>query len=317
MTTPDPIAGLDGLYLVAKQLVSGLYTGRHASPLRGAGIEFHDYRPYTPGDDLRTIDWKLFGRTDRYYLKRYRRETDLNLHVAVDGSASMAFASLGSNNKRNDKSRWHGRPAREESSLTPTKFAIAQRLAAALCTLAVRQGDRAGLSVFDQKLRCLHPASGSIRQLQAMIADLEHAEPAQGQADIAASLEQLGKTLRGRRSVIAVVSDLLDEPGPLMDVFDRLRFAGHEVLVFQVLTPDELSLPDDRRGLRLIDMEAGPTINTQPTAIAQRYQQLMQQHLDTLRRQLAARNIDHVMVKSDETLIGVLRLYLVRRASRH
>ena len=96
MPTRDPIAGLDGLYFAAKQLVDGLYTGRHASPLRGSGIEFHDYRPYTPGDALRSIDWKRYGRTDRYYLKRYRRETDLNLHVMVDGSASMDFASLGS-----------------------------------------------------------------------------------------------------------------------------------------------------------------------------------------------------------------------------
>ena len=304
MPNPDPAAGLDGLYFVAKLLVDGLYTGRHASPLRGTGVEFHDYRLYTPGDDLRTIDWKLFGRTDRYYLKRYRRETDLNLHVAVDGSASMGFAGL---SVPSDKPR----PSQ------PTKFAVAQRLAAALLTLTVRQGDRAGLSVFDRRLRCLHPPSGSPRQLQQMIAELECTEPAVGESDLAASLEQLNHTFRGRqRSAIAVVGDFLDEPDDLLDVFDRLRFAGHEVLVFQVLTPDELALPVASRGLRMIDPELGPAVNTQPVRVAQRYQQLMQEHLETLRRAFAARGIDYVRVSTAESLIGALRKYLIQRVSR-
>ncbi|XAM00726.1 DUF58 domain-containing protein [Phycisphaeraceae bacterium D3-23] len=217
---------LDGLMLAARQLVDGLYAGRHASPTRGTGAEFHDYRPYTPGDDLRAIDWKLYGRTDRYYLKRFRQETDLNLHLAVDGSASMAFAALD--------------PKRGKQPL-PTKLDTAKRLAAALALLAVRQGDRAGLCVFDTQLRCHHPASGSMRQLQTMTADLEQTTPAKGPADLGASLQQLGATL-GRRGVVAVVSDLLDEPDGLLRSIDRLRHAGSEVVVFQVLTPDELDL---------------------------------------------------------------------------
>jgi len=300
MPTPDPIVGLDGLYFAAKQLVDGLYTGRHASPLRGAGIEFHDYRPYTPGDDLRTVDWKLYGRTDRYYLKRYRRETDLNLHVMVDGSASMDFVGLSG----------------KRQTTGPTKFAIAQTLAAALTTLAIQQGDRAGLGVFDGSLRCLHPPTGSPRQLMAMLADLEHAQPAEGVANLPASLKQLTHTLGGRKAAIAVVSDLLDEPEPMMDVFDRLRFAGHEVLVFQVLTPDELALPTETRGLRMIDPESGPAVNTRPQQVAAQYRQLIQEHLDTVRRSLAARGIDHTLVNTREPLIGVLRRYLIQRAGR-
>lgn len=299
MSKRDPIAGLDGLYFAAKHLVDGLYTGRHASPLRGSGIEFHDYRPYTPGDDLRSIDWKRYGRTDRYYLKRYRRETDLNLHVMVDGSASMNFASLNSQSVE-------GRP---------TKFAVAQHLAAALTTLAIRQGDRAALGVFDQRLRCLHPPTGSLRQLQVMLADLEQTQPATGQADLAGSLEQLAHTLRGHKAAIAVVSDLLDAPEPMMDVFDRLRFAGHEVVVFQVLTPDELALPTDTRGLRMIDPETGPAVNTRPQQVAASYQQLIEAHLSTLRRSLAARGMDHVLVDTSEPLIAVLRRYLQQRAA--
>lgn len=300
MPTRDPIAGLDGLYFAAKQLVDGLYTGRHASPLRGSGIEFHDYRPYTPGDDLRSIDWKRYGRTDRYYLKRYRRETELNLHVMVDGSASMDFATLNS------------KPRADE----PTKYVVAQQLAAALTTLAIRQGDRAALGVFDQQLRCLHPPTGSLRQLQTMLADLEQTAPAPGEVDLASSLEQLAHTLRGRKAAIAVVSDLLDETEPMMAVFDRLRFAGHEVLVFQVLTPDELALPSESRGLRMIDPESGPSINTRPQQVAGSYQALMQAHLDKLRRSLQARGMDYTLVDTGKPLIGVLRQYLQQRAAR-
>eukprot|EP00752_Nemacystus_decipiens_P013964 g12400.t1 len=296
----DPIAGLDGLYFAAKQLVDGLYTGRHASPLRGGGIEFHDYRPYTPGDDLRAIDWKRYGRTDRYYLKRYRRETDLNLHILVDGSASMDFAAL------------HAKPP----AAPPTKYAVAQQLAAALTTLAIRQGDRAGLGVFDKQLRCLHPPTGSMRQLRIMLADVEQAQPAEGQADLAASLHQLTHSLRGRKAAIAIVSDLLDETDPMMDVFDRLRFTGHEVLVFQVLSPDELALPTDSRGLRLIDPESGPAVNTQPQQIVSSYQTLIQQHLGTVRRSLAARGMDYTLVNTNEPLIGTLRRHLQLRASQ-
>ncbi len=300
MPRRDPIAGLDGLYFAAKQLVDGLYTGRHASPLRGSGIEFHDYRPYTPGDDLRDIDWKRYGRTDRYYLKRYRRETDLNLHIMVDGSASMDFAQL------------RAKP----QSVMPTKFAVAQQLAAALTTLAIRHGDRAAMGVFDQQLRCLHPPTGSLRQLQVMIADLEQAEPVQGEANLAGSLEQLSHTLRGHKAAIAVVSDLLDEIEPMMDVLDRLRFAGHEVLVFQVLTPDELALPTEPRGLRLIDSELGSAVNTRPQQVAASYHELIQSHLTTLRRSLQARGMDYTLVKTSEPLIGVLRRYLQQRAAR-
>ncbi|MFN3166897.1 MAG: DUF58 domain-containing protein [Phycisphaeraceae bacterium] len=300
MPTPDPIAGLDGLYFAARHLVDGLYAGHHASALRGAGVEFHDYRPYTPGDDLRTIDWKLFGRTDRYYLKRYRRETDLNLHVAVDGSASMGFAGL----------------SRKRQPRRPTKFAVAQQLAAALMTLAIRQGDRAGLSVCDRKLRCLHPPTGSLRLLQTMVAELEQAEPSPGPSDLGATLEQLGQTLRGRRATLALVGDLLDEPAPLLDAIDRLRFAGHEVVAFQVLTPDELELPETARGIRMIDPEHGASVNTQPRAVAHRYRRLIREHLDALRRSLAARGIDHVLVNTAEPLTGALRRYLVARAAR-
>ncbi|MEM9416065.1 MAG: DUF58 domain-containing protein [Planctomycetota bacterium] len=294
---------LDGLMLAARQLVDGLYAGRHASPTRGSGAEFHDYRPYTAGDDLRAIDWKLYGRTDRYYLKRFRKETDLNLHLAVDGSASMAFAAL--DPKRSPSHR-------------PSKLDTAKRLAAALALLAVRQGDRAGLSVFDAELRCHHPASGSLRQLQTMTADLEQTRPAQGPADLGASLQQLGSALR-RRGVVAVISDLLDEPEGLLRSIDRLRHAGSEVIVFQTLTPDEIDLGGaSAQAYRMTDPErdASASVQARPPQVARRYAQLIEQHLQHLRRALAARDIDYTLVRTDRPLEATLRRYLLMRSRR-
>lgn len=293
--------GTRGLLLTARLLVDGLYTGRHASPLRGAGVEFHDYRPYTPGDDLRMIDWKLYGRTDRYYLKRFRRETDLSLHVAVDGSASMAFAGLG----------------RKLGGTTgPSKLAVAKQLAAALAVLTARQGDRAGGCLFDQRMRCFHPATGSPRRLQSFIAQLDHAEPTPGQADLGGSLRQLGAVLQ-RRGLIAVISDLLDTPDPLLRAIDRLRHAGSEVMVFQVLTPDELELTTGGgRGLMLTDPETAQSVQTRPDAVTRRYARLVAEHNEQLRRALATRDIDLTRVRTDRPLLATLRRYLTIRAKR-
>jgi len=329
MPTGDPMTGLDGLMLAARTLVDGLYAGRHASPLRGAGVEFHDYRPYAPGDDLRAIDWKLYGRTNRYYLKRFRQETDLNLHLAVDTTASMDFAALDARPTRRatvappqrSPVQPGGQAKRGPSPFTsPTKLDTAKRLAAALATLAVRQGDRAGLSLFDTKLRGHHPASGSPRRLQQMVADLDRAGVQHGKADLGGALQQLGGLL-GRRGLVAVVSDLLDEPEPLLRAIDRLRHAGSEVIVFQVLTPDELDLGrssgrDRRRGLLLTDPEVDASVPTDPAEVARRYARLVDAHLSSLRKALAARDTDYTLVRTDRPLIDAMRRYLLIRAKR-
>lgn len=301
MPRSDPGRQLGGLLLTARQLVDGLYAGRHASPLRGAGIEFHDYRPYTPGDDPRGVDWKLYGRTDRYYLKRYRRETDLNLHLAVDASASMAFAGL---------------PTRRGKPTGPSKLAVAKQLAAALATLALRQGDRAGLSLLDDGLRSHVPPSGSFRRLQEMTAQLERAEPATGAGDIGQALQRLGGLIT-RRGVVVIIADLLDEPGPMLAAIDRLRHSGSEVVVFQVLTPDELRLTaPDGRGFLLSDPEHAGSVATRPSAVAKRYARLIDAHQDMLRRALAARDTDYTLVRTDQPLLAALRRYLLIRAQR-
>ena len=299
--TPGPTPGLGGLMLAARRLVDGLYAGRHASPLRGTGAEFHDYRPYTPGDDPRAVDWKRYGRTDRYYLKRYRRETDLHLQTVVDGSASMSFTGL---------------PNHRGGAAGVSKLQAAKELAAALSVLTLRQGDRAGLSLIDTAVRCHHPPTGSLRQLQPAIAELEKTQAAERAAPLGPAMQQLGQLIR-QRGVVAVISDLLDEPEPVLSAIDRLRHRGCDVILFQILTPDELTLhTPGNQAMRLSDPEGPGTVTTRPRAVARRYRQLIDAHLGKLQRAFAARGVDHTLVRTDQPLIPALRRYLLTRSRR-
>lgn len=286
----------------ARALVEGLYAGAHASPRHGPGVEFHDYRAYVPGDDLSTIDWKLFGRTDRYYLRRYQRYTDLHTHLLVDCSASMAFAGI-------DR---HGRalPQRAPSA----KLHCARELAAAIAFMLVRQSDRVGLSLFDAGVRQAQQVSGGWAHLQRLCALLESTAPGRGQGDVGVAISQLHATLR-RRSLVVLISDLLDDPAPLLDGLSRLRHRRHEVIVFQVLTPEELDLATlGRQRLQMVDSETRSRIATHVPEVKDRYRQLLEDHLSTIRRGCAARRVDHHLLRTDQPMIDPLRHYVARRA---
>lgn len=319
---------LEGLVFTARSVVDGLYAGGHVSARHGGGVEFQDYRAYSPGDDLRGIDWKVFGRTDRYYLKRYRHETDLNLHVALDCSASMGFAALDRRGAR-----------------TVTKFEVARQVAAALLMLVLRQGDRAGLAMLGAGARDrIAPAGGGahLRRLMAGL-DQAHTDPAgtgkRGANDngnrIAHGLVQLQASLT-RRGVVVVISDLLDQPDEIFAGIDRLRFAGSEVVLVQVLAPDEVDLgmsagaghgswsakmgakaPVARgAALRLIDPETQQSVSAQTGRVASTYRQLMGVHLATIERGLSVRGCDYLRVMTDRPIPEALRSYLAARARR-
>lgn len=339
---------LEGLVFSARSVVDGLYAGGHVSARHGGGVEFQDYRAYSPGDDLRGIDWKVFGRTDRYYLKRYRHETDLNLHVALDCSASMGFAALDPRGAR-----------------TITKFEVARQVAAALLMLVVGQGDRAGLALLGAGARDRIAPAGGGAHLRRLMAGLDQAHtdaaargtratpnnvpgaslpgdrpgpshhPTNNGNRIASGLGQLQASLT-RRGVVVVISDLLDEPDVVFAAIDRLRFAGSEVVAVQVLARDEVDLgisagPGDgapsrkmaaktpfARGaaLRLIDPETQHSVSAQTGRVASAYRQLMGEHQATLERGLAARGCDYLRVMTDRPIPEALRAYLAARAQR-
>jgi len=307
---PSQWTSLGGLMFVARRLVEGLWAGRHASPRTGHGLEFHDYRSYSPGDTTSDIDWKVFGRTDRLYLKRYLQQTDLNVHLLVDISASMDFAGL----------TRRGIPITGKDHLT--KLGYAEMLAAALAFLIVRQGDRAGVGLFAEKLHEHLPPSGTWAHLMRLCNALEHAEPVapeSGNGDAGMALRQAHALLRhgGRtrsRGLVVLISDLLDPPDSMLDGLNLLRHDQFDVIIFQVLTAQELDLAglSDLR-LQMVDSESHKRVGTDVGAVRRRYAQLMTRHLTQLRRACTARNVDYNLLTTDQPVVEALRRYLVRR----
>jgi uncharacterized protein (DUF58 family) len=272
---------LEGLMFTARQLVEGLYAGGHASARQGPGLEFHDYRPYVPGDAVADIDWKRYGRTDRYYLRRYQRYTDLQAYLLVDISASMDFADV-------KRSR---RPSARADARA--KLDVARELAVAIAMLTIRQGDRVGLGLFDKKLQVHIPPGSSFGHFQSLCHALETCEVGEGEGDIAASLKQVHGLLK-RRGLVVIISDLLDEPGPLFDALHRLRHDRFEVAVFQVLSDVEMDLNLlGQRKLQLVDSESRRQVPTDAGQMSRRYNHLMNEHIQTLARGCVGRGIDH------------------------
>ncbi|MEX0653102.1 MAG: DUF58 domain-containing protein [Phycisphaeraceae bacterium] len=299
MFDPTSWSRLEGLLFTAKTLVDGLYAGGHASPRHGPGLEFHDYRPYTPGDDLAAVDWKLFGRTDRYYLRRYQRYSDLSAQLLVDVSASMAFASLAG-----------------ASDGRPSKLTVAKELAAAIAFLTIRQGDRVGLALGDRQLRDVQGVQGGWPHLQRLCAALERAEAGEAgtTGDLGACLRQVQALRRRSRGLVVLISDLLDAPGPVLDGIARLRHERFEVIVLQVLSPDELNLSHAGAGWRrLVDAESSQAVDVRLAGSAAAYNRRMADHLTAVRRGCQGRGADHQLVRTDRPVLESLRQYLAHR----
>jgi uncharacterized protein (DUF58 family) len=272
----------------------------------GSGLEFHDYRPYAPGDDPGDIDWKLFGRTDRHYVRRHQRLTDLHLTILLDVSASMDFAP--------------GRaPAPGSGSGSGlgsiNKAHYAATLAASLAFLAIRQGDRAGLALAAEKITDYRPPAGSWDDLQHLCLMLENAtaKPLEGRGDLGTAITQL-HTLLHRRGMVVVISDLLDDPAGLFDGLERLRHDRCDVIVFQVLTPVEMNLQGAPVShARWVDAETGEHISVAASQVAAGYTQLLHEHGAKIQRFCSSRGIDYSLLTTDQPIPQGLRRYLARR----
>lgn len=292
---------LQGLSLEARRIVEGLYAGAHGSPWRGAGGEFHDYRPYVPGDAPRDIDWKLWGRSDRLFVRRFRHDTDLHVTLLVDATASMHFAGL----DRRGRALTQGE--------RPTKLRYAATLAAAIVELAVRQGDRAAAAVLADGVSDAIPPGGGAAHARRIIAMLDAVRPHFGDADLARSL-RLAHAMERRRGLVVLISDALDEPGPLLNALSRWHADGFDAALLQVLTHEELDVAaaGDLR-LTLVDPESRRGTAASLPSIGRDYRRLLQNHLATLRGACAAMGVDHVLMRTDEPPIRTLRRWLVMR----
>jgi uncharacterized protein (DUF58 family) len=287
---PKILDRLSGLELVARRVVEGFMAGTHASPQRGSSVEFAQHRPYSPGDELKRVDWKVFARSDRLVMKEYVEETNLSLNLLVDASESMGFSTL----------KW-------------SKFDYSRWCAAALAHLVLSQRDTAGLVVFDEAFRAKVPPGNGMPQEVAILKTLEQASP-RGPTNVGRVIQLLAPRLR-HRGITAIFSDFFDEPAAIVEGVRRLVHGGHEPILFQVLDPAELTFRIE--GLvKLQGLEGAGDLKIDPRAIREAYLEEIQKHNKELARQARALSVDYVQVTTDAPLDAVLSAYLSKRASR-
>ncbi len=285
---PAVLAGISSLDLLARTVVDGFVAGLHRSPDFGFSQEFAEYRAYTPGDDLRHVDWNLFARTERCYLKRYRGETNSQLTVLLDASNSMQFTSG-----------------------PPQKIDYARFLAAALLYLAIHnQRDAAGLIVFDKEVRDYIRPSTRPGQLARLFAGLEHATP-QEQTDFAMPLRHFQNSLH-RRGIAIVISDFYEKAETIMEHIAPLRFRGNEVILFHILDPEEIK-PAMKGPAILVDLETGQKLEVIPEYAKTAYRAKIESHIEDLRSRARGARMDYQLLLTNQPLDRALREYLTLR----
>jgi uncharacterized protein (DUF58 family) len=289
---PVALAAIGDLEFVSKRIVDGTISGLHRSPFHGYSAEFSQYRHYRPGDDLKYIDWKLFARTDRLYTKQFRETTNLWCQIALDASASMDYRAAG-------------------GAAGVTKFQYARLLAASVAHLMSRQGDAVGLVTYGEVIRRYLPSRGGQAHLRALLLTLSRTDPS-GQTAAAAALARTIDLLK-RRGLLVIISDLYDESDAVERALMRAAHIGHEVIVFHVLTRDEVELPF-RDDVELEDPETGRIVLSNGAAVGRSYREAISAFLERWRTRCATYGIDYVRVFTDTPLDTTLRSYLRRRA---
>lgn len=285
---PSVLAGISSLDLIARTVVDGFVAGLHRSPDFGFSQEFAEYRAYTPGDDLRHVDWNLYARTERCYLKRYRGETNSQLTVLLDASKSMEFTSG-----------------------PPSKIDYARFIAASLFYLAIHnQRDAAGLIVFDDQVRDVIRPSTRPGQLARLFAGLERAE-AHARTDFAKPLHHFQELLH-RRGIAVVISDFYEDPETLVRTVAPLRYRGNEVVLFHILDPQEIR-PVFKRSALLVDVETEQRLEVVPEYAKTSYREKVDAHIEQLRSRSQAAGMDYQLLVTDQPLDTTLRAYLALR----
>ncbi len=283
---PEILARLSRLDLKARLVVEGFMSGLHASPYKGFSQEFADYRPYIAGDETKRIDWKVYGRRDRYYIKEFREETSLRAYILFDKSGSMAY----------------GRKI--------TKMEYSKYLAASLAYLLYRQKDSVGIASFDKKInQIIPPSSKKINFLQ--ILKLIDQAQASGETSLSQVIFELAKKIK-RRGLIIIISDLLDDPNEIVKALRSFRSRKHELIVFQILDPDEVTFPFQEPS-RFYDLENNSELVIQPALLRDSYQKKFRLMLEFYQRKLLEFNIDYVMLNTRTEYDRALFAYLEKR----
>lgn len=285
---PAVLARLGTLELRARTIVEGFLSGLHRSPFRGFSVEFAEYRQYLPGDDLSTIDWKVYARSDRYYVKKFEEDTNLDCYLLLDVSASMGYGSGGL-----------------------SKLEYASMLAASLAYLMNRQRDAVGLTAFDERIVAMLPPSARAGHLHQVLLELERLRLGTG-TNVAKPLQVLADGI-AKRGMIVLISDLLDDPERVIDGIRPFRFRGTDVIVFHVLDRDELTFPFER-ATRFRDIEGSEEMMAVPSAVRADYLAELNRATERFRQEFGSIGIDYTMLDTSEPLESALTAYLATRA---
>jgi uncharacterized protein (DUF58 family) len=282
---PKALARISNLELVARTVVDGFLSGLHRSPHLGVSLDFAEHRPYMPGDDIRWVDWKLQGRTDRFYVKRFEADTNASLTVMLDVSGSMGFDSDGL-----------------------SKLAYGKFLAASLAYFSSKQRDRVGLVTFSDGIReYVPPAAKHLDTVLHRIATSE----ASGSSELRPVVTKVAEAMR-RRSFILVISDFYEDPGEVVDAVGLLAYQGHEVVVFHVMDPAEIDFPYEEAA-PFVDLESGEELPVVPETLGDRYRELMGAHLTAIESGFRKRGVDYTLIRTDQPLDHALFAYLSTR----
>jgi uncharacterized protein (DUF58 family) len=288
---PAVIARLGSMELKARTVVEGFLSGLHRSPFKGFSVEFAEYRQYLPGDDLSTLDWKVYARTDRHYVKKFEEETNLECHLLLDVSASMAY----------------------RGGAAMSKLEYGSVLAASLAYLMNRQRDATGLIEFDDKITARLPASARPGHLHAILLALDKIAPGH-QSNVGRPLHQLAEAL-GKRSLAVLISDLLDDPEGVVKGLKHLRFRGTDVIVFQLLDPHELQFPF-RGAAKFTDVESAAEVTADPARVRDGYLQELSALRARYEKELRGAGIDFLTLDTSKPLDFALLAYLDARSRR-
>ena len=287
------LRSLRHVFFSSRRVVDGHYAGRHASPRRGRAVEFSDYRQYTPGDEVGDVDWKALARSDRLFVKLFEHQSDMTVNLLVDGSASMDY------------------PTETEAQAALRKYDYACMLAAAVAFLVTRQRDKVAFGVAQNGLQRSHRPAGSFAHLDSILQAAEQTTP-QGKADLADSIEAFAGRI-GRKGLFVLFSDLLENEDPVVNALARLLHRGVEVIVFHVLHPDELALPQGA-GAVFVDSETDQQLSVDVADVRPAYQRRLRGFLDSWAAACRSRGVDYNLASTATPYSRALRDYLFARA---
>lgn len=286
---PDTIAKLQNIELRARLVVEGFITGLHRSPYHGFSVEFAEHRQYRAGDEIRHIDWKVYARSNKYYVKQFEEETNLRSIIAIDKSASMGYASKGQ----------------------VTKYQYACYLGSALAFMMMNQRDAVGLSLYDEEIVKYMPAKSKPSYIAEILKALDSTLTT-NKTGTAKALDSLAERVK-RRGLVIVISDFFDDPDSVLQSLKHFRHQNHEVIAFHLMDPREV---DFKFGYAASfkDMETGEEMITQPFQIENSYRQAIEDFKDKIKKGCYAHNIDYHFIQTDDPFDKAMRAYLSKRA---